>query len=136
MKKGTFSKIFVSILFVLTIMFTCAVLYLNYTDHDVDSALIYSAFAFLTSEALAMAGIKCSKNKYDTVVDENFGSSGVNTSNRSNQTDSTDDDEDVISDDSTETDDDSQSNDSSDLEDESLSSDDDSVLKSISDPVG
>ena len=63
-KKGivwTGTKMFVTVMIVLTVMFIIANLALLYTDHKVSDTLIVSSFAFFTCEALAMAGIKISK---------------------------------------------------------------------------
>ena len=57
----TGTKVFVTIMIVLTVLFICANLFLLWTDHKVSDTLIISSFAFFTCEALAMAGIKIVK---------------------------------------------------------------------------
>lgn len=59
----SFSKKIVSLIVVLNVCFTGAVLFLNYGDHSVAGELIVSWFAFTGTELVALTTIKIVKTK-------------------------------------------------------------------------
>jgi len=63
MKKGTYSKLVVSLIIILNILFTAAVLYIFLQTSSEPAALIAAWFAFTTGELSLTAFIKNQKIK-------------------------------------------------------------------------
>ena len=61
MKKGTYSKLVVSLIIILNILFTAAVLYIFLQTSSEPAALIAAWFSFTTGELWMLASIKKKK---------------------------------------------------------------------------
>lgn len=70
MKKGDFSKLIVSFVIIVNVIFTASVLYVFLKTSSEPTALIASWFAFTTVEVWQLATIKKSKVKKDSGKDE------------------------------------------------------------------
>lgn len=70
MKKGDFSKLIVSFVIIVNVIFTASVLYVFLKTSSEPTALIGSWFAFTTVEVWQLATIKKSKVKKDSGKDE------------------------------------------------------------------
>lgn len=70
MKKGDFSKLIVSFVIIVNVIFTASVLYVFLKTSSEPIALIGSWFAFTTVEVWQLATIKKSKVKKDSGKDE------------------------------------------------------------------
>lgn len=70
MKKGDFSKLIVSFVIIVNVIFTASVLYVFLKTSSEPTVLIGSWFAFTTVEVWQLATIKKSKVKKDSGKDE------------------------------------------------------------------
>lgn len=70
-KKNRFSKVIVTLVIILNILFTAAVLYVFLKTGSEPMTLVGCWFGFTTGELWMMSSIKKSKVKKDGVIDEN-----------------------------------------------------------------
>lgn len=69
-KKGRYSKFIIALIITLNVIFTAAVLYINYLGYAVSDSLIISWFGFTSGEAGLLAIIKVFKLKKGDKQDE------------------------------------------------------------------
>ena len=62
-KKGIFSKIIVSLVILLNVIFTIAILYVFIKTSSEPTSLVVAWFSFTTAELWSLAGIKKAKEK-------------------------------------------------------------------------
>lgn len=77
----TYSKVLVASLVCLGVAFTCAVLFLNYSGHDVSDALIYTFLGFCFGELGFSAWIYNTKTKSQERFEEHWADGGKGTDN-------------------------------------------------------
>lgn len=70
MKKGRYSKFIIALIITLNVIFTAAVLFINYKGYVVSDSLIVSWFGFTGGEAGLLALIKVFKVKKGGMQDE------------------------------------------------------------------
>lgn len=91
--KRQYSKGIVLLVIALNVAYTAAVLFVNYSGHDVPDSLNYSWFQFTCVELVALAGVTITKtlrntsvdgnpiSKFTEWVDQHFGDTGKSTDN-------------------------------------------------------